>query len=129
MAYRFTAVIEFETEQQALDMLAQASARATLSQVVGGDNPRTSYARVDGPDGLVSMWHKDIFGIVRQGEWVAFSEAPEWIQPTGAHDSYPVLDALGNPTRVMHQSALWENTSGTVNSWEPGVFGWTEVAE
>jgi hypothetical protein len=57
MAYRFTAVIEFESEAQALDMLAQASARAT------------------------------------------------------------------------HAGKLWKNTSGAVNSWEPGVFGWTEVAE
>lgn len=127
MTYRFIAMMEFGSEGQALDMMAQAQARAVLAQVVGGSH--TSYARVDGPDGLVSMWHVDIFGIVRSGEWVAYDVAPAWIQPTGAHDSYPVLDASGNPARVMHGGKLWENTSGTVNSWEPGVAGWTEVSE
>lgn len=121
------AVIEFDDEAQALDMMAQALARATNARVVGGDSPHTSYARVDGPDGLVSMWHVDTFGIVRQGEWIAFEDAPAWIQPTGAHDSYPVVDALGNPTRVTHAGKLWQNTAETVNVWIPGQFGWSEV--
>lgn len=129
MTYRVTAMIEFEDQAQAEDLMAQIHARMTNTTVVGGPDAHTSYARLDdaNTETLLDMTHVDIFGIVRQGEWIEFDIAPEWIMPTGAHDSYPVLDMLGNPARVMHNGSLWENTSGTVNSWEPGAFGWTRV--
>lgn len=127
--YRLTAVLEFESAAHADDAMAQLQARATNTRVAGGADAHTSYARLDNEDGsLRSMWHVDIFGIVRNGEWVAYDDAPDWIQPAGAHDSYPVTDALGSPTRVRHGGKVWENTAGAVNSWAPGVFGWTEVA-
>lgn len=49
---------------------------------------------------------------------------PAWIQPTGAHDAY----AIGE--RVTHNGQDWEVTQGDgsgLNSWEPGVFGWTQL--
>jgi hypothetical protein len=43
---------------------------------------------------------------------------PEWVQPTGAHDAYP----LG--AEVTHKGQNWRsNYNGNV--WEPSVFGWT----
>jgi hypothetical protein len=45
---------------------------------------------------------------------------PEWIQPTGAQDAYP----LG--ARVTHNNQVWESTVDA-NVWEPGVFGWVVV--
>lgn len=49
-------------------------------------------------------------------------EYPEWSQPLGAHDAYP----LG--AKVSHNGKKW--TSDIANNvWEPGVYGWTEVAE
>ena len=48
-------------------------------------------------------------------------EWPEWIQPTGAHDTY---DA---GAKVSHNEHHWINTYGDGNSWEPGVFGWDMV--
>lgn len=49
-------------------------------------------------------------------------EWPEWIQPTGAENAY----AKG--AKVSHNSKHW--TSNVENNvWEPGVYGWTEVAE
>lgn len=47
-------------------------------------------------------------------------EYPEWSQPIGAHDAYP----LG--AKVSHNGKKW--TSDVANNvWEPGVYGWTEV--
>lgn len=44
----------------------------------------------------------------------------EWVQPTGAHDTYAAGD------RVTHKDSVWESTVAN-NSWEPGVYGWVEV--
>ena len=49
-------------------------------------------------------------------------EYPEWSQPLGAHDAYP----LG--AKVSHNGKKW--TSDIANNvWEPGVYGWSEVVE
>lgn len=48
-------------------------------------------------------------------------EFPDWVQPTGAHDAYAKGD------KVTHNSKHWES-SIDANIWEPGVYGWTEVA-
>lgn len=44
----------------------------------------------------------------------------EWVQPTGAHDTYSLGDL------VTHVGQTWESTVDN-NSWEPGVYGWVEV--
>lgn len=49
-------------------------------------------------------------------------EYPEWSQPLGAHDAYP----LG--AKVSHNGKKW--TSDVANNvWEPGVYGWSEVTD
>lgn len=55
--------------------------------------------------------------------WVRTSteEWPEWIQPTGAHDAYP----LG--AKVSHNGKHWINVGKDGNEYEPGVWGWDEV--
>lgn len=45
-------------------------------------------------------------------------ETPEWVQPTGAHDAWP----LG--ARVMFGGEVWISTLAN-NVWQPGVTGWT----
>ena len=46
-------------------------------------------------------------------------QPPAWVQPTGAHDAYP----LG--WVVAHDGTVWESlVSGNV--WMPGVSGWRE---
>ena len=47
-------------------------------------------------------------------------EFPGWIQPVGATDSYP----LG--AKVSHNDKHWISDYDN-NTWEPGVFGWSEV--
>ena len=49
-------------------------------------------------------------------------EWPEWIQPIGAHDAYP----LG--AKVSHNEKHWTSTIAN-NVWEPGVYGWEEVTD
>lgn len=44
----------------------------------------------------------------------------EWVQPTGAHDAYP----LG--WQVEHEGKVWESLV-SANVWEPGVSGWREI--
>ena len=56
--------------------------------------------------------------------WVRFHEVeagPQpWVQPTGAHDAYP----LG--AQVTHVGRLWESLYDA-NVWEPSVFGWRDL--
>lgn len=95
---------------------------------LGQPGARTSYARLENPDtgNLVEMLHVDEFGIMRTGEYIAPNPYPVWVQPTGAQDSYPINRLDGQPTRVMHNGKVYRNSAGTLNSWAPGVFGWTE---
>ena len=53
-------------------------------------------------------------------------EWPEWSQPIGAHDAYELGD------KVSHKGKKWVCTAvdgGGKNTWEPGVYGWTEYTE
>lgn len=54
--------------------------------------------------------------------WTAVSldEYPAWVQPTGAHDAYSKGD------KVTHNGKRWTSDVDN-NTWEPGVYGWTEV--
>lgn len=49
-------------------------------------------------------------------------EWPEWRQPTGAHDAYPI------GAKVSHNEKHWVSNTEN-NTWEPGVFGWDEQVE
>ena len=55
--------------------------------------------------------------------WTAVSldEYPAWVQPIGAHDAYSKGD------KVTHSGKRWTSDVDN-NTWEPGVYGWTEVA-
>lgn len=50
------------------------------------------------------------------------SGVPVWTQPLGATDAYMTGD------KVSHNGKLWVSDVDS-NVWEPGVYGWTEVAE
>lgn len=52
---------------------------------------------------------------------VSVEEWPEWVQPTGAHDAY----AKG--AKVTHSGKHWTSDI-EANTYEPGVYGWTEAA-
>lgn len=58
--------------------------------------------------------------------WVAISdpeeEWPKWSQPIGATDVYPA------GAQVSHNDKHWTSDLDN-NVWEPGAYGWTEVAE
>lgn len=49
-------------------------------------------------------------------------EWPEWVQPVGSTDAY----AKG--AKVSHNGKKWTSDADN-NTWEPGVYGWTEVKE
>ena len=49
----------------------------------------------------------------------AHTEGQPWVQPTGAHDSYPF------GITVTHGGKTWESLT-LANVWEPGVSGWRE---
>ena len=51
---------------------------------------------------------------------VSIDEFPEWIQPTGAQDAY----RLG--AKVSHNGKHWISDID-FNTYEPGVYGWSEV--
>ena len=47
-------------------------------------------------------------------------EWPEWVQPTGGTDAYPM------GAKVSHNGKHWISDYDN-NVWEPGVFGWHEA--
>lgn len=51
---------------------------------------------------------------------VSIQEIPAWRQPTGAQDAYMTGD------RVEHNGFNWESAVDN-NTWEPGVYGWTQL--
>ena len=53
---------------------------------------------------------------------VSLEEWPDWVQPTGSHDAYAKGD------KVTHNSKKW-TSDVDANTWEPGVYGWTEYVE
>lgn len=48
-------------------------------------------------------------------------EWPEWVQPVGSTDAYPM------GAKVSHNGKHWISDYDA-NIWEPGVYGWHEVA-
>lgn len=61
------------------------------------------------PDLAISLW-----GEVSADEW------PEWIQPVGSSDTYK------KDAKVSHNGKHWISDYEN-NSWEPGVYGWSEA--
>lgn len=52
---------------------------------------------------------------------ISVEEWPEWVQPAGAHDAYQTGD------KVTHKNRHWVSDVDN-NTWEPGVYGWSETA-
>lgn len=69
------------------------------------------------PDGYVAGWKR----IGEPGPGGLF----EWSQPLCSEDSYSLGD------RVRYDGKVWESTvpGEHTNTWEPGVYGWREVAD
>lgn len=63
------------------------------------------------PDVAVSLWMK---AHDPAEEW------PEWVQPTGAHDAY------AKDAKVSHNDKHWVSDIDA-NTYEPSVYGWSEV--
>ena len=66
-------------------------------------------------------WEPD--AAVTRALWtpVSVEEWPEWVQPTGAQDAYAAGD------KATYGGKRWVSDVDN-NVWEPGVYGWTEVA-
>ncbi len=123
----------FKNKADAEHIHNQALAVATAASVahIGEPDERTSHGLLaeeqeDGSLDVDRSWHVDLFGIVRSGE-VDTKDAPDWIQPTGAHDAYPAQNVRGEETRVTEGGLVYRNTHGNGNVWKPGEFGWELV--
>jgi len=133
MAYVVLIHATFDTKADADFIYAQAKQVATTASVarIGSAGERTSYAGVydeqlDGTMTKTSQWHLDRFGIVRESAPVPNDIVPEWVQPLGAQDAYPLLDVFGYPVVVLYQGDQWKNQSA-VNTQVPEVFGWLNL--
>ena len=60
------------------------------------------------PDATPALWTR-----------VSVEEWPDWVQPTGAQDAYPI------GAKVSHIGKHWISAVDN-NTWEPGVYGWEE---
>ena len=65
------------------------------------------------PEAAVSLWVQIADPAI---EW------PEWVQPVGS------MDAYAKDAKVTHNGKHWTSDVDN-NVWEPGVYGWTEVAQ
>ena len=133
MAYVVLIHATFDTKSDADFIYDQAKSVATNASVarIGEAGERTSYCGVyeeqlDGTLTPLSRWHIDRFGILRETDPIANDVVPEWVQPTGAQDAYPLTDVFGLPTVVLYQGDQWKNESDT-NTQTPGVFGWLNL--
>ena len=133
MAYLVMVHATFANKADADHIYNQAKAVATTASVarIGEAGERTSHCGVfdEQADGTLvkdRQWHIDRFGIVRETDPVPDDVIPEWVQPSGAQDAYPLTDVFGNPTQVMFEGNVWQATLGT-NTWAPGVAGWTQL--
>jgi hypothetical protein len=99
---------------QWLEAAAKSLAQQTANPGTGTAAERQSYFGVwqvnaNGTTTLVQAWHVDGDGIVRSGVPVADqgpgtpATAPAWVQPTGAHDAYPI------GARVTYAGQTWES--------------------
>jgi hypothetical protein len=61
------------------------------------------------PDKTPALWTR-----------ISLDEWPEWVQPTGTQAAY------GFGAKTSHKGGHWTSDYDN-NTWEPGVFGWTEV--
>lgn len=132
MAKVILAHLTFESDANAQFIYDQIKAVMVNTSVarIGEAGERTSYCNlmVEQPDGVLvpdgdKTLHVDAFGIVREGPFDN-SDAPLWIQPTGAQNAYPALNLRGEQTKVTHNGQVWLNAHGDGNIWVPGVFGW-----
>ena len=125
--------LHFKDIADATDAFDQLEARATNSGIVGlgSASESTSYTLLMDDSGTVQDgFYVDTFGIVREGEYEPSPNTyPLWQPVTGAENAYPATNAAGEIARVEHNGHEWENAHGNGNSWEPGVFGWTDLGE
>ena len=53
---------------------------------------------------------------------ISLEEWPEWVQPTGAHNAY------AKDAKVTHNGIKYISDVDA-NTWEPGVYGWSEYVQ
>ena len=95
-----------ETKEYAID--DRVSYEGTLYKCLTAHQAQSSWTPADAP----SLWVR----VDNPAE-----EWPEWIQPIAATSAY----SLG--AKVSHNEKHWVSDYDA-NVWEPGVYGWTEVA-
>lgn len=130
MSYVVMVHATFDNKADADHIYDQAKSVATTASVarIGEAGERTSHCGVfdEQPDGTLvkdRQWHIDRFGIVRETDPIPDDVVPDWVQPTGTQDAYPLTDVFGLPTKVQYNGEVWTNDSD-VNTQEPGVAGW-----
>ena len=68
-----------------------------------------------------AQWTPDTATSLYKAVGIDPSGIPLWVQPLGATDAYKLGDI------VMHNGKKWKSSIDN-NVWEPGVYGWEEVA-
>lgn len=100
-----------ESVEYTLDDIRQYNGQ--LYRCVQAHTSQATWTPEAAPDAAPSLWTR----IADPAQ-----EWPEWIQPTGAHNAY----AQG--AKVSHNGKHWISDADA-NTWEPGVYGWTEQTE
>lgn len=95
-------------ESKAYSVNNRVSYEGTLFKCLQNHTSQSSWTPADAP----SLW-------VRVDN--PADEWPEWIQPLGSTDAYP----LG--AKVSYDGKHWISDIDN-NIWAPGVYGWSEVA-
>lgn len=133
-----------ELTQRDMSWLAQISTRSQVinDQLTDAELIKLGEMYPDWETGVdyevdnVISYHNELYKVIQahtsQSSWTPdtaeslfMKVAPdgviaEWSQPTGAHDAYDTGD------QVTHNGSTWESEIDA-NTYEPGVYGWTEL--
>lgn len=115
-----TAVAAVTEDAAALELIALFPLYTTGTAYAAGDRFQCAgklYRVIQAHTSQADWFPPDLPALYTE---ISVEEYPEWVQPTGAQDAYP----LG--AKVMHNGKRW-TSDVDANVWEPGVYGWTEV--
>lgn len=127
--------MSIDTLKQEITTLTDGDWQALLSWVVGEENDRRKAAPIieeARAEDTEKLWeaHPELKPEAATPDaWAEKGQQPPaWVQPLGAHDSYPAGAV------VSHAGRVWENAHPGLNSWEPGAVGvdgriWRDITD
>lgn len=136
-ALKSTLTTKISADVAALAVESTVKPEQIVSRIIDAQKRPPWRIGVDVKVGDVYTYERNLYEVIQahktQSDWTPVvakslykrfyepTDAPwPWVQPTGAHDAYPV------GARVTYGGFTWRNDI-PANVWQPGVTGWTNL--